>query len=433
MKKTTIFAIILFLSNLCFGQFFTPHQKPSLGLQVNWTHPASKGLKFLMLGNEGSGNKVFDLSGNGNDGTFQGTAPSWSAGKFGSAILLPGTNEYISSTVQELYQKDKTVHAWIKMATVGQVNNIFGIADTPSDGTPQNLVTINANNRLASYGTKDGGGFDYLEADHTLVVDTWYCITFVDNTSDGVGYHLYLNGVETAYVAGTTGVYTDRDNTLNNLFFGVGYNNDYFNGQIDHIMIYNRVLSASEIALLYREPFCMFKRDAIAILQAGSFTVPDWIGIDSSHLFSVCGEDVVHTLASALNGTDYWEHTINHSHEFVVDLGQTYNVQKVRGRSDLAGDPRLVQFYVSDDTGDWGAAVGIISGPTGEWEDVGDGNFVEINTTDKNGRYVRVNISSTEHPTEYLLFGYDPAKTIFDVYVAATVPTAGQIIFINFF
>ncbi len=31
-------------------------------------------------------------------------------------------------------------------------------------------------------------------------------------------------------------------------------------GQIDHVMIWNRALSAAEIARLYREPFCMFER-----------------------------------------------------------------------------------------------------------------------------------------------------------------------------
>jgi len=30
-------------------------------------------------------------------------------------------------------------------------------------------------------------------------------------------------------------------------------------------LIYNRILSASEIAQLYREPFCMFDRDPIEL------------------------------------------------------------------------------------------------------------------------------------------------------------------------
>ena len=428
MRKILTIFLFLCLAVPAFGQFFTPHQKPMLGLRINRAHQLGDPVAHYLM-NEGSGNKVFDLSGNGNDGTFQGTAPSWSAGKFGSAILLPGTNEYISSTVQELYQKDKTVHAWIKMATVGQVNNIFGIADTPSDGTPQNLVTINANNRLASYGTKDGGGFDYLEADHTLVVDTWYCITFVDNTSDGVGYHLYLNGVETAYVAGTTGVYTDRDNTLNNLFFGVGYNNDYFNGQIDHIMIYNRVLSASEIALLYREPFCMFKRDNIWVWGAG-VAAPDWIPITSAHYDSHCGDTAGWTIEEALDGTDYWYHGQNHTHWVILDLTQTFNVQKVRGRSETNNDPTVVNIYVSNDTGSWGTAVAT---NIATWQDTSA--WVEIDTKDKNGRYVKVEITSTEDVDDYLTFGNTGSPfSIFDAYVATpTASRGGQIIFINFF
>ncbi|KKK92766.1 hypothetical protein LCGC14_2699630, partial [marine sediment metagenome] len=82
MKKLLTIFLLFCLTSSASGQFFMPKQKPILGRQVNWAHPLSNGLKFLMLGNEGSGSKVFDLSGNGNTGTFGAGAasPIWVPG-----------------------------------------------------------------------------------------------------------------------------------------------------------------------------------------------------------------------------------------------------------------------------------------------------------------------------------------------------------------
>ena len=48
----------------------------------------------LWLMNEGTGDRVFDLSGNRNDGTLVNNA-SWTKGRFGSAIICDGTSDYI--------------------------------------------------------------------------------------------------------------------------------------------------------------------------------------------------------------------------------------------------------------------------------------------------------------------------------------------------
>ena len=60
----------------------------------------------------------------------------------------------------------------------------------------------------------------------------------------------------------------------------------------------------------------------------------DWLGIDSSNLIADCGDNGTNTIEEALNGTDVWIHSTNHNHEFTVDLGLIYNIQRVRGRSD---------------------------------------------------------------------------------------------------
>ncbi len=147
----------------------------------------------------------------------------------------------------------------------------------------------------------------------------------------------------------------------------------------------------------------------------------DWLGINSSHLDDASHPGYFdHLLTEALNGNDYWRCDDDETHWFIVDLGETKNVQKVRGRSDQYGDPANVNIYVSNDKENWGA--GVATGIT-TWKDTSE--FVEIDTTGKEGRYVKVEIVATEDPFSYLAFGDDPPFTIFDVYEGKiTVPYA---------
>ncbi len=72
-----------------------PVLKPVRGIRLNKSHPLARGLVGYWLFNEGSGNKVFDLSGNGNTGTFVGDVV-WTPGQSGNAIYVPGSNDYIN-------------------------------------------------------------------------------------------------------------------------------------------------------------------------------------------------------------------------------------------------------------------------------------------------------------------------------------------------
>ena len=53
-----------------------PYHKPFRGIQINWAHPLARGLVGVWLMNEGTGNKIYDLSGNQHIGTFENT-PTW--------------------------------------------------------------------------------------------------------------------------------------------------------------------------------------------------------------------------------------------------------------------------------------------------------------------------------------------------------------------
>lgn len=149
----------------------------------------------------------------------------------------------------------------------------------------------------------------------------------------------------------------------------------------------------------------------------------DWIGITSTHIDSAChlGE-VNHLLAEALDAEDYWYHTANETHWFIIDLGSTYTITKVRGRSIKEYDPIDVSIYVSDDKEAFGDAVAT---NITTWQDTIE--WQEVATTEKNGRYVKVEILDTEDANRALTFGRAGGQgtNIFDVFgeVAAVAHT----------
>ncbi len=154
--------------------------------------------------------------------------------------------------------------------------------------------------------------------------------------------------------------------------------------------------------------------DAVSITESAAIAA--WLNIDSSHINSVCGEDGASTLAVALDGTNYWKHHVNENHYFIIYLGASYTVEKVRGRSISPNDPNDIDIYVSADTINWGVAVAT---NITTWRN--NSSWVEIDTTDKEGRYVKVDILDTESGVRNLDFG---VNKIFDVYVSAPTTLA---------
>jgi len=150
----------------------------------------------------------------------------------------------------------------------------------------------------------------------------------------------------------------------------------------------------------------------------------DWLGISSDEYDSHCGDDGVHKIDEVLDGTDYWGHQVDETHWLILDLGQTYTIEKIRGRSNSVRDPIDIDVYISDSKEDWGSAV---ASNITDWQDSSDWN--EIDITNKNGRYVKIVINDTENESNYLYFGksgFPPFITIFDVYGDIYTPPVNE-------
>lgn len=225
-----------------------PLLKPIRGAQLNKSHPLARGLVGCWLLNEGSGKIVNDLSGNGNTGTFVNDV-SWSSGKCGSAVYLPLATDHINLG-KSLYgmgiRRHGTIIVSATMRVIGSSDQYFaydydgvGFTMRKNAGSGSFDFYVYPNNHRITY-------------THNFVANKRYVMVGV---MDGALMHLYMNGiwVQQANLGediGASGSSVRIGNTGTDSLFG----------DVDHVMIYNRALSVSEIALLYRELSCMVER-----------------------------------------------------------------------------------------------------------------------------------------------------------------------------
>jgi len=88
---------------------------------------------------------------------------------------------------------------------------------------------------------------------NTIISNVW---TTLAGTYDGVNIKIYQDGI----LGDTEPLVQAIPNSAWPVIIGGYYSLSYLlPGNIDYVMIYNRALSASEIALLYNKPFCGFR------------------------------------------------------------------------------------------------------------------------------------------------------------------------------
>ena len=247
------------------------NQKPLAG---NLIDSLSQGLVGFWLMNEGAGNIVFELSGNGGNGTI--SQFSWSSGKNGSCLYASGANDQVISLSASYKPLDGglafTVKILCKVATIDKDYGMF-YTDSHSLNEPLLLWFDNAaTDHIAALITCSGGSTGACYSSFVPVADVWYDIVL---TWNNYRLRLYINGVEDTNgdfpVASVLGAINSTDT-----FYRIGNSASSlqdFEGSIDHVLLYNRALSASEIALLYQEPFCMFK-DPFDLKLYGAVSAP---------------------------------------------------------------------------------------------------------------------------------------------------------------
>ena len=202
--------------------------------------PPPAGLVGAWGFDESSGTSALDSSGLGNTGTLSG--PTRTTGRYGGGLQFDGVNDWV--TVADANSLDlttaMTLEGWVRPAALGTVWRTVVIKEQPG----QLVYALYAGTDTASrpsghvFTTSDRG----LLGPSALPLNTWSHLAM---TWDGLTMRLYVNGTQVSSSA-LTGTAQTSSSALR-----IGGNAvwpEWFNGVIDEVRVYNRALSAAEIA-----------------------------------------------------------------------------------------------------------------------------------------------------------------------------------------
>ncbi len=194
---------------------------------------------------EGSGTVAHDLTGNGNEGAWVGTQAGssgfYSVGKAGSyAGYFNGSDNYLNcGTNPIITPQNISISVWVKANSFGSWNGIisnmtsWGTGFGLQMGTTQKIAAMVSGNYLSSLQTPQAG--------------VWYHIVATHNGANNLNI-LYVNGKEENRATQAVS-YEASAKT----YIGVFYTSPslLFNGLIDDVRIYNRILSSDEVLSIY--------------------------------------------------------------------------------------------------------------------------------------------------------------------------------------
>lgn len=218
-----------------------PSTEPSL------THDISNGLVGYWTMDEGNGNQLIDHSGNNGHATIRNTdGISWVNGKKNKALRLFGAKHRIASVPHNsIYEPEQnlTIAAWVRP-------NIVASKMVLAKGWPNGYyLSISTNGKFEFRVNTGKSGTTYrLQSQKSYPRDgkTWIhvAITFNGNKST-----MYVDGKPD-----NSTTYPDTRIIYDKTDLQIGSRDDInrWSGDLDEVRLYNRTLSASEIAELAR-------------------------------------------------------------------------------------------------------------------------------------------------------------------------------------
>lgn len=187
-----------------------------------------------------------DMSGNGFNYTFVG-GPPYSSSNAG-IFTFNGTTQYLTGpAVLPAGQQRYTIDAWF----------LFNTTNTPRVVWEQNGASITDNTRAALIQIGASWGFNGQNNDaHDKVpvrLNQWvHGVVTVDTTLPVNPIKIYENGVlfwqGNSAGAGGTAANLNMGNSASFIGRKVTQNGEFMSGNIGHVSVYNRVLSATEVA-----------------------------------------------------------------------------------------------------------------------------------------------------------------------------------------
>lgn len=241
MKRSTFIA--LFFGLLVFGLVFAGQTFAKVDL---------KNAFLIWTFEEGSGTKVTDLSGNGNDGTFVGNV-KWTTGKSGGGVQFDGKSTAIKTqTTNNVGKTAFTECLWVKFDDLTP-ENMFGYISCKGTGSTRFFYYSTWS---AAGGLHDSVHAGTLKTDGTwgrgiatgrvFKTNQWYFVSAVIDTKEGF-IKVYVDGglLGDGQIAIDKG---DVPGTPSEIWVGAspeGY--QWLAGTVDDVAMFNVALSAEDL------------------------------------------------------------------------------------------------------------------------------------------------------------------------------------------
>ena len=208
-----------------------------------------------------------DLSGNGNHGFVcrgaRGTFTSDRYGNMNRSFLFDGIGDSIRLNLQQNNITTYTITGWFKTSLGGPILS--------GRGMPNQIGLTLAVHNLSTGGTGGvGKAFFVADASQTSI-GKWTSLTYLDNQWHHIAgvfsgitgsinssqFQIYIDGVLASQSIYTTGFGSAPINNLTNIVIGAHHAwSTTFNGKLDDIGIWNRALTATEVANLFLANDC---------------------------------------------------------------------------------------------------------------------------------------------------------------------------------
>ncbi len=206
------------------------------------------GMVGLYHMSEGSGVTTADSSGSGHDATLAG-GPTWTAGYSGDGLQFNGSNS-LQANIGTWFGTDSTMSAAVWVYATSSTNGpLVGISAVPGGGSWNmpflsiagstvygHLWMVNGNNPLSAM----------------VSLNAWHHLAITYDPASGGTEKFYVDGVMSNMATGDYQGSTAIDYFTTHIGgYRPGSVNTDLTGLMDEVRLYQRVISAGEVALLY--------------------------------------------------------------------------------------------------------------------------------------------------------------------------------------
>ncbi len=227
----------------------------SLGVSAVVTQPPSGNVLYWSFDSSAdSAGVAQDQSGNNGNGVISGS-PAQVTGKLNQALVFNGVNTSVTmnafSDEATAFYNSITLAAWINTTNTSRVEAIVSKYSAGGSGAGYIFRTDQNGFLEMTFGGSDITAYPITAIDTTKINDgNWHHVAVVVNIGQNVQFYVDGNLSSTAPIK-TAG----NGDSWSNLVVGVNPWTDagnYFTGDIDEVRVYNRALSAAEVATVYQ-------------------------------------------------------------------------------------------------------------------------------------------------------------------------------------